>query len=262
MLAASWGLGASPIDKQDTPVKTEPEDRSKSADPANLNRKQEIPAPPKPEPPFQPQRTQSTTSLGGDNKSRPRLKVHIPSEPSEDGVSAGSAPASTAKGQATESTTNSTPSKNKDGPGGQGRELPPPSPSASAILSAGATGPPNPFARPLPPQNSGGTAQANAAAFVNNQASGFGDQTPMSALPSRFTNQMLPSPSQFFADWPAFRNGDESAVLPSPLTFQTPTFPSGPGLGGGSGAEGDGGDDRKRKAEEEKEGVGEKRVKT
>ena len=86
--------------------------------------------------------------------------------------------------------------------------LPPPSPSASALLSAGATGPPNPFARPPPQQN------------VNND-------TPVSALPSRFlNNEFLPSPSGFYQDW-NFRNGDNNNGA-SPLNFATPVVGTGP----------------------------------
>jgi MADS-box transcription factor len=87
--------------------------------------------------------------------------------------------------------------------------LPPPSPSgASAILSAGATGPPNPFARPPPQQ-------------------GVNGETPVSALPSRFLNhEFLPSPSSFYPEW-NYR-GSDSNTLPSPLNFATPIAGSGP----------------------------------
>lgn len=87
--------------------------------------------------------------------------------------------------------------------------LPPPSPSgASAILSAGATGPPNPFARPPPQQ-------------------GVNGETPVSALPSRFLNhEFLPSPSSFYPEW-NYR-GSDSNTLPSPLNFATPVAGSGP----------------------------------
>jgi MADS-box transcription factor len=89
--------------------------------------------------------------------------------------------------------------------------LPPPSPSASALLSAGATGPPNPFARPLPHQSGGGN----------------GVDTPGSALPSRFMNsEFLPSPNSFYPEW-NFRSNDNN-TLPSPLNFATPVAGSGP----------------------------------
>ena len=93
--------------------------------------------------------------------------------------------------------------------------LPPPSPSASALLSAGATGPPNPFARRPPPQQlQGGTA--------------MNMDTPVSALPSRFLNtDFLPSPSSFYPEW-NFRGGDNNNTLPSPLNFATPVVGSGP----------------------------------
>lgn len=88
--------------------------------------------------------------------------------------------------------------------------LPPPSPSASAVLSAGATGPPNPFARPPPQQ-------------------GVNGETPASALPSRFINHdFLPSPntSSFYQEW-GFRGNDSNTVA-SPLNFSTPLTGAGP----------------------------------
>lgn len=90
--------------------------------------------------------------------------------------------------------------------------LPPPSPSvdASSVLSAGATGPPNPFARP-----------------VRQDHQNMNIDTPVSALPSRFMgNEFLPSPSSFYPDW-NFR-GNESNTLPSPLNFATPVVGTGP----------------------------------
>ena len=97
--------------------------------------------------------------------------------------------------------------------------LPPPSPSATTLLSAGATGPPNPFARP-PPQQPVTVAE-----------------TPASALPSRFLGQeFLPSPSSFYNDWNFRANGDNT--LPSPLNFATPVVGSFPkdDAPGGAGA--------------------------
>lgn len=84
--------------------------------------------------------------------------------------------------------------------------LPPPSPSTSALLSAGASGPPNPFARP-PPQSH--------------------VETPASALPSRFLGtEFLPSPSSFYNDWNFRATSDNT--LPSPLNFSTPIASTGP----------------------------------
>ncbi|KOS21582.1 Transcription factor RLM1 [Escovopsis weberi] len=86
--------------------------------------------------------------------------------------------------------------------------LPPPSPSAQTLLSAGAIGPPNPFARPPPQQNING-------------------ETPVSALPSRFlNNELLPSPNSFYPEW-NLRAAD-SNTLPSPLNFTTPVVGVGP----------------------------------
>lgn len=71
--------------------------------------------------------------------------------------------------------------------------VPPPlSTSASALLSAGASGPPNPFARPHPVSQ---TSQTNSN-------DGNMVETPVSALPSRFlNNEFLPPPSSFYPDW-------------------------------------------------------------
>lgn len=47
------------------------------------------------------------------------------------------------------------------------------------------------------------------------------------------SNELLPSPSNFFSEWGDFgRGGLNSAVLPSPLAFPTPNDGKGPsGLG-------------------------------
>ncbi|CAI4218615.1 unnamed protein product [Parascedosporium putredinis] len=147
-----------------------------------------------------PSRSNSLRVSGG--SSRPRLKVQIPGD--GDSENGGSATAdSTSPRNLTDSTSQAT------RPALQ--VLPPPSPSASALLSAGATGPPNPFARPHPPQNNGG----------------MNIDTPVSALPSRFlNNEFLPSPSSFYPNWD-FR-GSDSNTLPSPLNFATPVVGSGP----------------------------------
>lgn len=147
-----------------------------------------------------PSRSNSLRVSGG--SSRPRLKVQIPGD--GDSENGGSATAdSTSPRNLTDSTSQAT------RPALQ--VLPPPSPSASALLSAGATGPPNPFARPHPPQSNGG----------------MNIDTPVSALPSRFlNNEFLPSPSSFYPNWD-FR-GSDSNTLPSPLNFATPVVGSGP----------------------------------
>jgi len=179
-----------------------------------------------------PPRTNSAQQGGG---KRPVLKVQIPDEPSD----AGSGDSNSSPRSST-AATGSQPSR-RNGAGtsdshSSGVVLPPPSPSASALLSAGASGPPNPFARPHPVSQ---TSQANSN-------SGMGIDTPVSALPSRFmTNEFLPSPSSFYPEWNYRGTGDGNNTLPSPLNFATPVVGSGPsflrddlvgGGGGGGGA--------------------------
>lgn len=142
-------------------------------------------------------------AAGGARPRGPRLKVQIPDGGSDAGGSAtagSDSPHNTAEAGTTQA-----PQRHNSQ---SSLVLPPPSPSASAILSAGATGPPNPFARPPPQQNVNG-------------------DTPVSALPSRFlTSEFLPSPSSFYPDW-NFRGSDNN-TLPSPLNFATPVVGSGP----------------------------------
>ncbi|KAI0599960.1 hypothetical protein F4775DRAFT_101741 [Biscogniauxia sp. FL1348] len=161
-----------------------------------------------PETTFTPPSRSNSLKVGGG--SRPRLKVQIPDEASDAGSNtAETAEASTTSPRGTAEAAPQLPRRN--GTDGPGVVLPPPSPSASALLSAGATGPPNPFARP-PPQT---------------QNSNMNIDTPVSALPSRFlNNEFLPSPSSFYPDW-NFR-GTDSNTLPSPLNFATPVAGSGP----------------------------------
>ncbi|KAJ9161474.1 MADS-box MEF2 type transcription factor [Coniochaeta hoffmannii] len=144
-----------------------------------------------------PSRTNSLVTPGG--AARPRLKVQIPEEASE-------------AGSATVGSSSSPRNTSTDNTSQQSRVLPPPSPSvdAGSLLSAGATGPPNPFARP-----------------VRQDHQSMNIDTPVSALPSRFMgNEFLPSPSSFYPDW-NFR-GNESNTLPSPLNFATPVVGTGP----------------------------------
>ncbi|KAI0397374.1 hypothetical protein F5Y17DRAFT_415283 [Xylariaceae sp. FL0594] len=146
-----------------------------------------------------PSRSNSIKMEGG---SRPRLRVQIPDEASDAGSNTGE-PATSSPRTTVEASAQPVRRNGADAP-----RLPPPSPSATSILSAGATGPPNPFARP-PPQNP------------------LNIETPVSALPSRFlNNEFLPSPNSFYHDW-NFR-GDNSNTLPSPLNFATPVAGSGP----------------------------------
>lgn len=147
---------------------------------------------------------------------RPILKVQIPSEQSDGGsATAESSPRQSA------GTTGGTPAKaSTDASHSSGVVLPPPSPSASAILSAGAQGPRNPFARPHPPLNN---SNPNSQVYNSNI------ETPISALPSRFVaDGLLPSPSSFYPEWGFGRSGGESNVLPSPLNFATPILSNGP----------------------------------
>lgn len=179
----------------------------------------------------EPPRTQSVSSIpevkplqrtnSAQFNKRPQLQLQIPSESSEHGDSA------TAESSSRDSTGNrTTPAKTGgDNPPPSGVVLPPPSPSAGAILSAGAHGPPNPFARPQPPQ-----PPQPPSALGNGHTNGGSNniETPISALPSRYVGDLLPSPSSFFPEWGFGRSGPDSSLLPSPLTFPTPAVQSGP----------------------------------
>lgn len=113
--------------------------------------------------------------------------------------------------------------------------LPPPSPigtrDENSILSAGATGPPNPFARPLPPQSNPSRESLGSRDGTMLPGSRDGDrmETPVSALPSRFmNNDFLPSPSTFFSEWGMGSFRGSGGELPSPLNFATPVVGIGP----------------------------------
>ncbi|KAL6859886.1 resistance to lethality of mkk1p386 overexpression [Amphichorda felina] len=148
-----------------------------------------------------PSRSDSFKTGAGARPRGPRLTVQIPGD---GGSEPGSATAESSSPRPAESASQGLQRHNSH----SSIVLPPPSPSASALLSAGATGPPNPFAKP-PPQQS------------------VTADTPASALPSRFLgNEFLPSPSSFYNDW-NFRATDNN-TLPSPLNFATPIGPSGP----------------------------------
>lgn len=230
LLAQHWGI-ASTTSEPRSEIKAEKDGRSQSVDVNSAPRaKPAGPTPPPPRPPRGPlpQRTQSSSSLGDRQPpsrtnsmqlgaKRPRLKVQIPSEQSDGGsATAESSPRQSA------GTAGGTPAKaSTDASHSSGVVLPPPSPSASAILSAGAQGPPNPFARPHPPMNN---ANPNSQAFNNNNI-----ETPISALPSRFVaDGLLPSPSSFYPEWGFGRSAAEANMLPSPLNFQTPVMSNGP----------------------------------
>jgi MADS-box transcription factor len=183
----------------------------------------------------------SRTNSAQLNAKRPRLALQIPDEPSDEGNgTAGSSPPGSASGTGADSTRRT----GTEGSHSSGMVLPPPSPSASALLSAGASGPPNPFARPHPPNQ-------------NNQSDRNSNHidTPVSALPSRFmNNDFLPSPSSFYPEW-NFR-GSDSNTLPSPLNFATPINSTGPSF-----LREDSGPSKRKTPETEEMGGDSKRVK-
>lgn len=161
-----------------------------------------------------PSRTNS--GIGG-NAKRPVLMLQIPDEPSDTGSATADSLSSPRSSTHPASSHVQRNGRNGSDSHSSGVVLPPPSPSASAVLSAGASGPPNPFARPHP------VSQPSQ----NSNASGNMIDTPVSALPSRFmNNEFLPSPSSFYPDW-NFR-GSDSNTLPSPLNFATPVIGTGP----------------------------------
>ena len=257
MLMGYWGNSSMVPPRSDLqPIKQERRSQwSPSIDSAASSRLQPNGAqslqPPKmssPQPPPQPPlRTQSTSSVPPIapptrtnslqvDKNKPKLRVQIPSEQSDGG-------SATADSSPKDSISGATPARSTDASHSSGVVLPPPSPSANSLLSAGATGPPNPFARPPPPANS------------NSYGSNRDMETPISALPSRFVeNGLLPSPSSFYPEW-GFGRGD-SNMLPSPLTFQTPVVTNGPSFARDDSA------DRKRKTSEGGSDTDQKRVKT
>ncbi|KAF3938414.1 hypothetical protein ABW19_dt0200949 [Dactylella cylindrospora] len=156
-----------------------------------------------------PTRTPSMISTPGGGLKRPILKVQIPND-EEDETNTNTGGTSPRNSGLTADPVSARPHTEPLPPGAV---LPPPSPSVgnntAAPLSAGGSGPPNPFARPPP------TSAAN----------NLMDQTPISALPSRFVENMLPSPSAFFgADWATGGMRGDDNLLPSPLNFKTPTI--------------------------------------
>ena len=254
LLAQHWGPSTTAeASKPDMASKAETGPRAQSIDVGSINRRQangvqqsatmQAPAAAATTQPPQPQRTASTPVLPSAppqppsrtnslQTNRPRLRVEIPSEHSDDDTSK-----QTAATSPNPTGTALTPSREH---GHNGVVLPPPSPSASTLLSAGATGPPNPFARPPPPSVNG---------FPNGSRSDI--ETPISALPSRFMDQQLLSSPGGFYNWDTFNRDN---MLPSPLQFQTPVVTNGPSLGDEI--------EKKRKISDGSEGGLEKRVKT
>jgi MADS-box transcription factor len=186
---------------------TSPPAAQRAAD-GQAHAKREGPMASIPETTFTPPSRSNSLRVGG-GAARPRLKVQIPDEPSDGGSA--TAESGSPRGASTDGT--SQPSRRPtDSHSGSGVVLPPPSPSATTLLSAGATGPPNPFARPNPHHQNNNNMNID---------------TPVSALPSRFmSGEFLPSPNAFYNDW-NFR-GSDSNTLPSPLNFTTPVVGTGP----------------------------------
>lgn len=223
VLARHFGAGASIYEspRGNQAVKVEAHEESTETRPASSSateptRTQSMSSAPELKPPMR-------TNSGPLPSKRPQLKVQIPSENSDRG-------SATAESSSRDSAGNKTATPAKDNPP-TGVVLPPPSPSAGAILSAGAQGPPNPFARPPPPGASQGSSYGNNGGTSNNTSTNNSNniETPISALPSRFVSDaLLPSPSSFFPEWGFGRSGPDSNLLPSPLTFPTPAIQSGP----------------------------------
>lgn len=236
MLAANWGQTSNAEAVRSEPaIKMEGGPRSASIDVAQMQRDRpgarsngasprpppartfhsKSPQPPRPggraSVPNVPPPTRQNTNQS--DAKRPKLNLQIPAEHSEGEATASALeegntaqPGNTAGGQ-------------HQGPA-HGVVLPPPSPSAGALLSAGAQGPPNPFARPAPPMSTNPHAMNRDANHI---------ETPISALPSRFmSDNLLPSPSTFYPEW-GFGRSNDSNMLPSPLNFQTPVVGNGQG---------------------------------
>ncbi|KAF2766911.1 hypothetical protein EJ03DRAFT_329678 [Teratosphaeria nubilosa] len=236
MLSQHWGATSNAEGfRSDPAIKLEDgAPRSQSIDVAAMQRQREFrlngssPGPgPNPMPsPQPPNRAANTASVpppapptrqntNQSDAKRPRLKVQIPSEQSGDEGGTASAPDESSASQLTTGLQQQ--QQQQQGPS-HGVVLPPPSPSAGTLLSAGAQGPPNPFARPAPPMST------NPHAMNREHI-----ETPISALPSRFmSDNLLPSPSTFYPEWGFGRSGDGN-MLPSPLNFQTPVVSNGQG---------------------------------
>ncbi|KKF97072.1 Transcription factor SMP1 [Ceratocystis platani] len=160
----------------------------------------------------------------GSSALRPRLKVQIPDENTEDEGASGAGAAADNSSPRTATGTQAPSLKRKSSDSHSILVLPPPSPSASSLLSAGASGPPNPFARPAPPQNNSTGNNNSGNNNPNSLNSSIKIDTPSALLPSRFmSSEYLPSPSTFWSTGGADSwGGRDSNTLPSPLNFATP----------------------------------------
>lgn len=180
---------------------------------------------PQASPNFHPNAASRVNSMASDAK-RPRLAIQIPTGSAEEPQSGG-LESSPEQSRSSAQASTSTPTKTAISVGGASSHsnkssivLPPPSPSQGSSsnanpnpLSAGATGPPNPFARPPPPASQHPQPHAintnlsppNAALNLNTKFEANAENsTPVSALPSRFmSNELLPSPGALFGN-----NGD------------------------------------------------------
>lgn len=142
-----------------------------------------------------------TNSISQGSIKRPVLKVQIPDEPSDEG-------SATAESISSPNGTNATPSNSRHNGNttdslSSGLVLPPPSPSAGSLISAGATGPPNPFARPTVAQNlqnninssnsngSIGNSNSNNSTVVNNNSSTNGNNNSSNNIVSNNSNSNI-----------------------------------------------------------------------
>ncbi len=167
-----------------------------------------------------------TTGKDGGSSMRPKLKVQIPIGGSNDGqiTSADKSKGGTlsddlerrnvTRGPMSAGPMSAGPLTGSNGGSNWGTLfLPPPSPS-SYLMANTPTGPGNPFSRP--------------SLLSNNN----GEQTPLSAaLPSKYVNELLPSPSNFYgSDWSfQFGSGPTSAGVSQTGPSNSLTTPSGTG---------------------------------
>ncbi|KPI45226.1 Transcription factor RLM1 [Cyphellophora attinorum] len=183
-----FGGGAPDPPRQSTmkrSVSPQPPPRSTTTQPQMMTTSafhQQPQPPPRPQstsnaPEFPPP-TRSNTSGSRSGAPRPKLNLTIPSEASDNEDEATGAPnqprPAVAPRSANPAAGGSNSTSNSSGRGIV--HLPPPSPSASAVLSAGAVGPGNPFARPHPPAP---TSQ-NKDAYDSNATKNGGNGGPVS----------------------------------------------------------------------------------
>ncbi|KAK9367850.1 hypothetical protein V1509DRAFT_566057 [Lipomyces kononenkoae] len=194
-----------------------------------------------------------TASVPAGTNMRPKLKLRIPPDETDPVSNSHVQKAHNAQAPSTDPSTavSSSPSQDNNSapPLSAAKDvsspvvlLPPPSPST--YLNANTLGGPgNPFARPASLSTAGASgpshvfAQSTSGA-ANTSASNVTsmpnarEQTPISALPSRYVSDLLPSPSTLYtpAEWGlqfSAKNGMLGQdLLPSPLQFHTPVVSS------------------------------------